>query len=99
VPIGARIGSTRSKSDGLAESAIGATVKAKRANVESGDYPPAFKLSLALKDVRLVTEAAGRAGRELKVAEAARRWLEQADQAGDGQLDFSAVIATITGRR
>ena len=80
----------------LAESAIGATVKAKRANVESGDYPAAFKLSLALKDMRLVGEAAGAAGRQLKVAEAARQWLEQADRDGEGDLDYSAVVRTIT---
>ncbi|HZM84657.1 MAG TPA: NAD(P)-dependent oxidoreductase [Candidatus Limnocylindrales bacterium] len=85
--------------DVLAESAIGGTVKAKRANVESGDYPAAFKLSLALKDMRLVSEAAGRAGRRLRVAEAAREWLERADREGAGDLDFSAVIATITEQR
>jgi 3-hydroxyisobutyrate dehydrogenase-like beta-hydroxyacid dehydrogenase len=83
--------------DVLADSAIGATVKAKRANVESGDYPATFKLSLALKDMRLVGEAAAEAGRELKVAEAARQWLEQADRDGEGDLDYSAVIRTITG--
>jgi 3-hydroxyisobutyrate dehydrogenase-like beta-hydroxyacid dehydrogenase len=85
--------------DVLAESAIGATVKAKRANVESGDFPPAFKLSLALKDLRLVDDAAERAGRELLVARAAQDWLEQADREGDGDLDFSAVIRTIVAQR
>ena len=37
--------------DALADSPIGVTVRAKRANVESGSYPPNFKLSLALKDL------------------------------------------------
>jgi len=85
--------------DVLAESAIGATVKAKRASVESGDYPAAFKLSLALKDLRLVDDAARQSGRELRVAAAAREWMELADQEGAGHLDFSAVITTITERR
>jgi 3-hydroxyisobutyrate dehydrogenase-like beta-hydroxyacid dehydrogenase len=82
--------------DILAESPIGSTVRAKRANVESGHYPPSFKLSLALKDLRLVNEIADRVGRHLEVASATRGWLERATQAGAGDLDYSAVIATIT---
>jgi 3-hydroxyisobutyrate dehydrogenase-like beta-hydroxyacid dehydrogenase len=82
--------------DVLADSAIGSTVRAKRAGVESGRYPPNFKLSLALKDLRLVTQLAERAGRHLGVASASRGWLERAAQAGAGDLDYSAVIATIT---
>ena len=42
--------------DILAESPIGPTVRSKRTNIESGSYPPSFKLRLALKDLRLVTE-------------------------------------------
>jgi NAD-binding of NADP-dependent 3-hydroxyisobutyrate dehydrogenase len=85
--------------DTLADTAIGSTVKAKRANVESGEYPPNFKLSLALKDLRLVDELAHRAGQRLAVASASRDWLERAAQAGAGDLDYSAVLATITGDR
>ena len=82
--------------DVLAESPIGSTVRAKRANVESGRYPPNFKLSLALKDLLLVNQVADRAGRHLKLAPATRDWLERAAQAGDGDLDFSSVITVIT---
>jgi 3-hydroxyisobutyrate dehydrogenase-like beta-hydroxyacid dehydrogenase len=82
--------------DVLADSPIGTTVRAKRANVESGSYPPNFKLSLALKDLRLVDQTAQRAGRRLPVATASRDWLEQAASSGAGDLDYSAVIATIT---
>jgi 3-hydroxyisobutyrate dehydrogenase-like beta-hydroxyacid dehydrogenase len=81
--------------DTLADSPIGPTVRGKRANIESGSYPPSFKLRLALKDLRLVTETPARRGRELTLAAASRRWLEQADQAGAGDLDYSAVVATI----
>jgi 3-hydroxyisobutyrate dehydrogenase-like beta-hydroxyacid dehydrogenase len=83
--------------DVLVDSPVGSTVRAKRANVESGHYPPNFKLSLALKDLRLVNEIAEGAGRHLGVASASRGWLERAAQVGAGDLDFSAVIATITG--
>jgi 3-hydroxyisobutyrate dehydrogenase-like beta-hydroxyacid dehydrogenase len=82
--------------DVLAESPIGTTVRAKRANVESGNYPPNFKLSLALKDLRLVNQIADRAGRHLELALASRDWLEEAAYSGAGDLDYSAVIATIT---
>jgi 3-hydroxyisobutyrate dehydrogenase len=81
--------------DTLAESPIGATVRAKRANIESGSYPPSFQLRHALKDLRLVTDAAAESGQELRLASAARDWLDQAATAGSGHLDFSAVVATI----
>jgi 3-hydroxyisobutyrate dehydrogenase-like beta-hydroxyacid dehydrogenase len=83
--------------DVLSGSQLGAAVSAKRESIETGSYPPRFKLSLAAKDLRLVTEAAARIGRELPVASAARHWLEQAIEAGAGDLDYSAVVATIVG--
>jgi len=84
--------------DVLAGSPIGATVKSKRDNIESGDYPPNFKLSLAAKDLRLVAGAAARLGLDLPVVEAARRWMEEAEGAGLGPLDYSAVVAHVGGR-
>jgi 3-hydroxyisobutyrate dehydrogenase-like beta-hydroxyacid dehydrogenase len=78
---------------------LGPTARAKRANIESDTYPPSFKLSLALKDMRLVTEAAIGAGRDLKLADASRAWLDEAAEAGAGDLDFSAVVATILGQQ
>ena len=88
--------------DVLSDTPIAGTVEAKRANVESGTYPANFKLSLALKDLNLVTEIADQFGRRLEVAAASRDWLEEAAVAGAGDLDYSAVIPTITsdgGRR
>ena len=84
--------------DILAESPIGTTVKSKRQHIESGVYTPNFSLSLAAKDLRLVTEAAEQAGVELRLSPAARSWLERADAAGLGDLDYSAVIADVRGR-
>jgi len=85
--------------DVLADSPVGPTARAKRANIESDTYPPSFKLSLALKDMRLVTEAAIGAGRDLKLASASRAWLDEAAAAGAGDLDFSAVVATMLGHQ
>ena len=84
--------------DILAESPIGVTVKGKRTFIESGVYPANFKLALAAKDLRLVTSAAESAGVELRMAAAARSWLERADEHGLGDLDYSAVIADVRGR-
>ncbi len=82
--------------DVLEGSPIGPTVRAKRSNVESGRYPPSFKLRLADKDLRLVTEAGDGAGLDLRAARATQAWLDQAMEQGTGDLDFSAVVATIT---
>jgi 3-hydroxyisobutyrate dehydrogenase-like beta-hydroxyacid dehydrogenase len=81
--------------DVLEETPLGAVVKGKRGYIESGSYPPNFKLALALKDLGLVTDAAAQGGRELKVAAASRAWFEEALDAGAGDLDYSAVVATI----
>ena len=83
--------------DILAESPIGTTVKSKRKLIESGVYAPNFSLSLAAKDLRLVTQAAEEAGVELRLSAAARSWMERADAAGLGDLDYSAVIADVRG--
>jgi 3-hydroxyisobutyrate dehydrogenase-like beta-hydroxyacid dehydrogenase len=84
--------------DILAESPIGVTVKGKRKLIENGVYPANFKLALAAKDLRLVTEAGEAAGVDLPMAAAARSWLERADKHGLGDLDYSAVIADVRGR-
>ena len=85
--------------DVLADSPIGPIVRAKRANVESGDFTPSFKLRHAAKDLRLVTEAATARRRELAQTGADRTWLEEAAASGGADLDFSAVVATIRADR
>ena len=72
-------------------------MRAKRANIESGHYPPNFKLRHAAKDLRLVIEAATAVGRDLKVSAAARAWLDAAVEGGAADLDYSAVVKTIVG--
>jgi 3-hydroxyisobutyrate dehydrogenase-like beta-hydroxyacid dehydrogenase len=84
--------------DALADSPIGPIVAAKRANIESHQFAPSFKLQLAAKDLRLVAEAAAARGRDLKQVQANRAWMEEAVERGAAGLDFSAVVATIAGR-
>ena len=83
--------------DVLSDSPIAPAVAAKRANIESGRYGPAFALRLAEKDLKLVTDAATGDNRDLKVARATLEWLEEASRRGAGDLDFSAVVTTIAG--
>jgi 3-hydroxyisobutyrate dehydrogenase-like beta-hydroxyacid dehydrogenase len=84
--------------DILAESPIGITVKSKRRMIESGRYPPNFKLGLAAKDLRLVNETGARRGLDPRLGSAARTWFEDADASGVGDLDYSAVIAHVRRR-
>jgi 3-hydroxyisobutyrate dehydrogenase-like beta-hydroxyacid dehydrogenase len=84
--------------DVLVDSPIGATVSTKRDKLESGSYPPNFKLGLASKDLNLVCGAAERAGVDLKLGRCARSWFRVAVDEGFGELDYSAVLAAILGR-
>jgi 3-hydroxyisobutyrate dehydrogenase-like beta-hydroxyacid dehydrogenase len=81
----------------LGASPMGIIVERTREKVESGRYPPAFKLALAAKDLGLAVGLAAEGGLELRLAEAARSRLLAADGAGLGELDFSAVVAHLRG--
>ena len=81
----------------LEGSPLGPVVRGKRANIESGHYPPNFKLRHAAKDLRLAIEAAASVDRDLKVSAVAKAWLDTAAERGAADLDFSAVVATIVG--
>ncbi len=84
--------------DILAESPIGVTVASKRELIESGRFPANFTLSLAAKDLRLVTGTAQDAGLRLPLAMAGLAWFELADADGLGGLDYSAVTARARNR-
>jgi 3-hydroxyisobutyrate dehydrogenase-like beta-hydroxyacid dehydrogenase len=84
--------------DVLEGSPLGPTVKRKRKSISTGEFEPDFKLALARKDARLVEEAAAEQGMELRLAPAARAWMDEARDEGFGDLDYSAVIAHARGR-
>jgi 3-hydroxyisobutyrate dehydrogenase-like beta-hydroxyacid dehydrogenase len=84
--------------DVLATTALGAQVERRRAVIESGEYPPRFTLSLARKDADLIASAAADAEVDVRVLEAARSWLAEADAAGWGDRDYAAVLALILER-
>jgi 3-hydroxyisobutyrate dehydrogenase len=54
-------------------------------------FPESFKLSLALKDARLVREAAAEAGLELPVLDAVERQFGRAVEMGHGDEDLAAA--------
>jgi 3-hydroxyisobutyrate dehydrogenase-like beta-hydroxyacid dehydrogenase len=81
--------------DVLGRTALASQAERRRSAVESGDYPPRFALYLARKDADLILEAAARTGTELRLTNAAREWLADAEEAGLGEADYSAVLARI----
>src|SRR5947208_2725241 len=82
--------------DVLAVSPVAAQAERRRPAIESGEYPPRFALRLARKDADLIADAVDA---DLRVAEAARSWLVDADDAGDGDEDYSVVVPRILGER
>lgn len=84
----------------LSGTPLGGQAERRRAVLESDDDPETrFALALARKDAGLVTAAAEQAGRDLRVAAAAERWLADAVDAGHGEDDYSVVLRTIVGGR
>jgi 3-hydroxyisobutyrate dehydrogenase len=75
----------------LAATPLATQVERRRAAVETGDFPARFKLALARKDAELIRATQT----QLRVAEAARSWLADADDASWGDRDYSAVLAWI----
>jgi 3-hydroxyisobutyrate dehydrogenase-like beta-hydroxyacid dehydrogenase len=78
--------------DVLAATPIAAQAERRREAIEAGDFPARFSLALALKDANLIAEAAVDAGVELRVQEAARSLLAEAEAAGLGDRDYSAAL-------
>ena len=86
--------------DVLSTTALAGQIERRRSQIESGEYPPRFALALARKDAELIATAAAEAGVDLRVLEAARSWLAEAqDDAGWGEQDYSSVLAYILGSR
>ena len=82
----------------LGKTALAEQAERRRPAIESRDYPPRFALYLARKDADLIVDAAEQAGLELRLAKAARDWLAEAEDAGLGAADYSAVLARMLDR-
>jgi 3-hydroxyisobutyrate dehydrogenase/2-hydroxy-3-oxopropionate reductase len=79
----------------LGKTALAGQAERRRSAVESGEYPPRFALYLARKDADLILEQAAKTGLELRLTKAADEWLAEAENAGLGDKDYSAVLARI----
>jgi len=66
-------------------------VQLKGKRMLAGEFPPAFKLAGALKDVELILAAADDAGTDLGLMPAIRDHFARAVEAGHGDLDMSAT--------
>jgi len=77
----------------LAATPLAAQAERRRPQIDSGGYPVRFSLALALKDADLILEAAAASGADLRLAEAAGAWLHDADEAGWGDRDYSAILS------
>jgi 3-hydroxyisobutyrate dehydrogenase len=83
--------------DVLAATPLAGPAERRRPSIERSEYPLRFALSLARKDSELITDAARTAGVEVRVLEAARAWLADAQETGLGDRDYSTVLAEIVG--
>ena len=61
------------------------------------DYKGGFASALMLKDLRLAMEAAGASGSDTPMGARAADLYEAFADAGNGGLDFSAIIRTLRG--
>jgi 3-hydroxyisobutyrate dehydrogenase-like beta-hydroxyacid dehydrogenase len=83
----------------LGKSPLAAQLERRRESLESGEYPFRFSLSLARKDVDLIAEAAEASDVELRLTEAARASLAEAEEAGWGDRDYAEILAWIQRSR
>jgi 3-hydroxyisobutyrate dehydrogenase len=79
----------------LATTPLGAQAARRRDAIERAHYPPRFALTLARKDADLISQAAATAGIDLRLAQGTRTWLADAEAAGLGDRDYTAVLAKI----
>lgn len=69
----------------------------RRPALDSGEFPPRFRLDLARKDAGLIQAASRVAGTDLRLLDAAAAWLAEADEHGWREYDYSAVLQHILG--
>jgi 3-hydroxyisobutyrate dehydrogenase-like beta-hydroxyacid dehydrogenase len=79
----------------LNSAAYSKTMDAKGPKMVAEDFTPQAKLSQHKKDVQLILDEAGRRGQRLPLSQVHLELLEQAEAAGLGELDNSAIIKAI----
>jgi 3-hydroxyisobutyrate dehydrogenase-like beta-hydroxyacid dehydrogenase len=79
----------------LSSPAYSRTMDAKGPKMVHGEFTPQARLSQHIKDVRLMLKEADRAGATLPISSVHLKLLKQAEAAGLGELDNSAIIRVI----
>ena len=94
--LGETLGLTRPTAfDVLAATPLAEQAQRRRGALDTGTFPARFRLSLARKDADLMLAEAAAAGRELRMMRSVRSWLEEAERRDRGEMDYTAVLATI----
>ncbi|GAA1869870.1 NAD(P)-dependent oxidoreductase [Asanoa iriomotensis] len=78
---------------------LAAQAARRRPALEKDDFPARFALAMARKDADLVVEAAEAVGVDVRFARAVRSWLRDAEAAGLGGADYTAMLAHIGAAR
>ncbi|MBL7154607.1 MAG: NAD(P)-dependent oxidoreductase [Phycisphaerae bacterium] len=78
--------------------AYSAAMEVKGKKMLDGDFAPQARLRQHCKDVSIILKYAKKLGQDLPLSKAHREVLEKAIEAGDGDLDNSAVIREIERR-
>jgi 3-hydroxyisobutyrate dehydrogenase len=81
--------------DVLGTTSLASQAERRRKQIESGEFPPRFPMRLARKDADLIAQAAAESGLDLRITEAARSWLREADEASWRDRDYAALLAWI----
>lgn len=66
--------------------------------LQTRNFPARFTLALAHKDAKLIVSAADGSRVDMRLARAADSWFQDAEAAGWGDADYSAVLAHIVDR-
>ena len=82
----------------LSSTPIAAQAERRREPFRTGGFPLRFALSLARKDADVIHAAAAAAGMDAKVVRAVAEWFAEAEQAGKGSDDYSAILTHIVER-
>lgn len=81
--------------DAISASPLGSQVDRRLPALLDGRFEKRFSLELALKDANLIAEQPQLLGADLHITRGIREWLTYAADSGKGQLDYTAVLATI----
>lgn len=68
----------------------------KKDNILKNDFPPAFPLKHMLKDTKFMLAEAAKSGLKLPVTAAVEKLLEKSYNSGNGGLDLSVVLRSLT---